>query len=287
MRAAAECGRELRMKQAPVGDDDVEQRVEAVVEEDLGVEDHDQVDPDEHLEHRFREVEVHRPHRLRVGAGPVEERLLALAPDRQLHLVGPVAEPVVVDPVLERLGLLRDRGDDQLRHRLVGAVEEGLAGRQVGLLSEALAELVDALLGGAAAGDDPHQVGPVHLGHADVVQDHAEDVRVQLAFPEDLHRRDADALAEDRLRPGRQRARQRAARVHLVAEHAGPADQLTFPEDRQADKPVVDVRDRAAALVRVGVQDHVALADRLVEVLEHLRDVGAELADHHPAVAGR
>jgi hypothetical protein len=69
-----------------------------------------------------------------------------------------------------------------------------------------------------------------------------------------------------------------------VAEHACPADQLALPEDRQADEPVVDVRDRAAALVRVGVEDHVAFEDRLVEALEHLGDVGAELADDHAAV---
>src|SRR5581483_246256 len=43
-------------------------------------------------------------------------------------------------------------------------------------------------------------------------------------------------------------------------------------------------RDRAAALVGVGVEDDVALEDRLVEALEHLGDVRAELADHHAPV---
>src|SRR5262249_35292620 len=66
-----------------------------------------------------------------------------------------------------------------------------------------------------------------------------------------------------------------------------PADQLSLPEDGQADEPVVDVRDRPAALVGVGIEDHVALDDRLVEGFEHLRDVGAELPDDHaPARVG-
>jgi hypothetical protein len=101
-----ERGREARPEQRALRHHDVQQRVEAVVEEDLGIVDHDQVDPDEHLEHALGEVEVDRAEGLRVGARPVEEGVVALPPDRQLHLERPVAEPVVVDVVLERLRLL-------------------------------------------------------------------------------------------------------------------------------------------------------------------------------------
>ena len=101
VRAAAERRRVARLQQAALRHHDVQQRIEAVVEEDLGIVDHDQVDPDEHLEHALGEVEVDRPERLRVGARPVEEGVVALAPDRQLHLERAVAEAVVVDVVLE------------------------------------------------------------------------------------------------------------------------------------------------------------------------------------------
>ena len=43
-----------RVEQAALRHDDVQQRIEPVVEQDLGVVDHDQVDPDEHLEHSLK-----------------------------------------------------------------------------------------------------------------------------------------------------------------------------------------------------------------------------------------
>ena len=180
VRAAAERRREARLQQAALRHHDVQQRVEAVVEEDLGIVDHDQVDPDEHLEHALGEVEVDRPERLRVGARPVEEGVVALAPDRQLHLERAVAEPVVVDVVLEALRLLRDRQLDQRAHRLVRAVEQRLERGEVRLLAEPLAQVEHAPLARAAAGDDREQVGAVHLGQPDVVEDQPEDVLLHL-----------------------------------------------------------------------------------------------------------
>ena len=203
MGAAAERGREPRPEQAPLGHDHVQEGVEAVVEEDLGVVDHDQVDPDEHLEHALGEVEVHRAERLRVGARPVEEGVVALPPDRQLHLERAVAEAVVVDVVLEGLRLLGDRDLDQEPHRLVRAVEERLERRQVDVLAEAVAELDDALLAGPAARDDREEVGPVHLGQPHVVEDQLEDGLLGLAPLEDLDRRNDEALLEDRPRARR------------------------------------------------------------------------------------
>src|SRR6202011_5891773 len=99
------------------------------------------------------------------------------------------------------------------------------------LFAEALAELLDALLARPAARDDREQVGPVHLREPHVVEDQLEDVLALLAPLDDLERRDDQALLEDRPRAGRQRARQRAAAVHLVAELARPADQLVLEED--------------------------------------------------------
>jgi len=209
--------------------------------------------------------------------------VFTLAPDRELHFVGAVAEPVVVDPVLERLRLLGDVLHDELPHRVICAVEQRLARREVGVLAEAVADLHHAPLGRAAARDDAHEVGAVHLGHAHVVEDELDDLIVGLAFVVDLDGGDADTLAEDRLRPRRQRARQRAAGVHLMAEHAGPAYELAAVEDRRQHQPVVDMRDRAATQVGVAGEDHVALADRPFVAVHHLSDVGAELAHDHAA----
>ncbi len=220
MGAAAERRREAGTQQAPLRHDDVEQGVEAVVEEDLGIVDHDQVDPDEHLEHALGEVEVDRSEGLRIGARPVEEGVVALPPDGQLHLERPVAEAVVVDVVLEALRHLGDGDLDQRAHRLVGAVEELLERREVHVLAEAVAQLHHPLLAGPAARDDREQVGPVHLGQPHVVEDQAQNVLLHLAPLDDLERRDDQALLEDRLGARRQRAGQRAAAVHLVPELA-------------------------------------------------------------------
>jgi hypothetical protein len=125
-------------------------------------------------------------------------------------------------------------------------------------------------------------VGAIHLGEADVVEDQPQDVLDHLAALDDLDRRDDQPLLEDRRRARGQRARQPAARVHLVAELRRPADELVLEEDRHEHEPVVRVRDRRRALVRVRREDHVARIDAAVPVAHHLVDVGAELADDHP-----
>ena len=140
-----------------------------------------------------------------------------------------------------------------------------------------------ALLAGAAAGHDREQVGPVHLGQPHVVEDQPEDVLLRHAPLDDLERRDNDSLFEDRLRAGGERAGQRPASVHLVAELRRPADELVLVEDRNEHEPVVRVRDRCRALERVGREDHVARVHAPVPRRHHLVDVGAELADDHAA----
>ena len=213
--------------------------------------------------------------------------MVALSPDRQLHLERTVAQTVVVDVILERLRRLRDGPVDQLLHRRVGAVEERLAGGQVGLLAEAVAQLLHALLTRAATGHESEEVGPVHGRVAHVVQDQVEHRLLNLATLDDLDRGDDEPLVVDRLGVRRQRARQAATDVHHVAELRGPADELARVEDRDEHEPVVRVRDRAGALERVGAEDHVALVDALVPVGHHLVDVGAELPHDHAAAGIR
>ena len=58
--AARQRRRELRLQQRPFRNMHVHQVVEAVVEHDLRVEDHDHVHAAEHLEHFFVQIEIDR-----------------------------------------------------------------------------------------------------------------------------------------------------------------------------------------------------------------------------------
>ena len=271
------------MQERPLRKGHVDDVVEAVVEEDLGVEHHDHVDPDEHLEHPLVEVEVHRAGGLGRRAGPVEEGVLALPPHGQLEPERPVAAAVVVDEVVEGLRLLGEVLDDELSHRPLGPLEEGGARAGVDVGAEPLADLDDPPLPGPAARDDRHEIAQVHLRRAGVVHDDVEGGAVELASLVDLDWRDPESFAVDRGRGGRHAARDRAADVHHVAEHRAEADELPLVEDGQEHHPVVDVADRAAALVGVALEDDVPRGELERLLGEHLRDVGAELPDDHAA----
>ena len=223
------------------------------------------------------------PGRLLVRARPVGVADVALAPDRQHHLERAVAAPVVVDPVGERLRLLRDVPTDDLRHRAPCPVEERVARSLEGRRAEALADLDDAALRRAAAADDRHQVAPVGVRSAGVVEDDVERRLVEDTAVEDLDRRDPDALLPDREGVRDLAAGHLAAHVHHVAEERGERDALALVEDGQDRQPVVAVRDRPLAEVRVVQEDHVALEDLAAEAVDHLGDVRPELADDHLA----
>ena len=215
--------RELRVQERPFRQRDLEDVVEPVVEQDLGIEGHDHVDPEEELAEALVDVEVDRPGRLVGRARPVGVADVALPPDRQHHLEGAVAAPVVVDPVGERLGLLRDVRADDVRHRAPRPLEQRIARHLERLRPEALADLDDPPLRRAAAADDRHQVAPVRVRRARVVEDHVERRLVEDAPVEDLDRRDPDALLPDRERVGDLAARHLAAHVHHVAEERANA----------------------------------------------------------------
>jgi hypothetical protein len=171
---------------------------------------------------------------------------------------------------------------DQIAHRAIGAFEQRVAGLLVGFAAEAVADLDHALLAGAAAGNDRHEIAVVHLRRARIVHDQVERRLVELAALVELDRRNADAFAEDRSRVGRHAAGHGAADVHHVAEHRGEADQLAFVKHRHQHHEVVEVADRAGASVRVVLQDDVARLELEAALLEHVRNIRAELPDDHP-----
>ena len=276
-----ERGGELGADQRTGLEDHLQQVVEALVERDLRVEGHDEVDPDEHLEEPVVGGKVDRAGRLRVGARPVEERRLALPPHGQLHLERAVALPVVVHHVDEAHRLGGDVAHDDGGHGVAGALQQRVAGPPVGVDAEAGAEVLDACGRGAARGHEGHQVGLVHLGGARVVEDDLENVGVQPILGEELDRRYADALVPDGGGRGGHAAGHRAAAVQHVAEHRGIADPRALVVDGGQHQPVRRVLDGAAAEVGVALEDDVARADLVVEGFQQQRHVGTELAHEH------
>ena len=270
------------MDQRTLGHGHVNEIVEAVVEQDLGVEDHDHVDPDEHLEHAFVQIEVDWSRGLRRSAGPIEIGMVAFAPDGELHLERAVAAPIVVDIVLERFRFLGQILHDQAAHRAVGPFEQRIAGLPIGVTAETLAYFDYALFAGAAAGNDGHEIAVVHLRRTRVVHNDAERGLVEFAALVKLDRRNTDALAEDRRRVRRHAARHRAADIHHVPEHRREADQLAFMKHRHQHHKVIEMADRPGAGIGIVLQDDVAGLELEITFLEHVGDIGAELADDHP-----
>ena len=230
------------------------------------------------------DVEVDRAGRLIVRPRPVGVADVALAPDRQHHLERAVAEPVVVDPVGEGGGLLRDVLADDVRHRPPRPLEQRVARRLERLRPEALADLDDRA---APPRGSPPMIAIRSLrfvsGVRVLLRITSSAVSLRTPPVEDLDRRDPDALLPDRERVGDLAAGHLAAHVHHVAEERGERDALALVEDRQDHEPVVAVRDRPLAEIRVVQQDHVALGDVAAEAVDHLGDVRAELADDHLA----
>ena len=278
-------GRELRVQQRPLRERHVEDVADPVVEQHRRIEGHDQVDPEEQPAQPVVDAEVDRARRLRVGARPVDVADVAGPPHGQHDLERAVAHPVVVDPVGERDGLLGDVPAHERAERDARAVDERGARRLVLVGAEAVAQLDHARLRRAAPGDEREEIALVHVRRPGVVEDDVERRAVQDAALDDLDRRDPQALLPDRRRVVDLAAGDLAAHVHHVPEHRREADVPLADEDRQDDAPVVEMRDRALAQVGIVEEDHVALADVAAEPLDDARDVGAELADHHPAVA--
>ena len=282
--ARRERGRADRLQDGAARNAHVDQVVEAVVEQDLRVENVDEEGAEEHFEHLLVEEKVHRADRLRIGALEIEDHLLALAPHGAGDLVGPHAEAVVVDEILEIAARFRDHHLEDRAHRPLVAVEH-LGHRRVELVdAEALGHLVHPPFGEAQGGDDGVEVRAVPVRQAAVAQDEFENFLVQLALAVDLDRRDLDAFLEDLRRVGRQAARHLAADIRHVAEHGGPGDDPAVDIDRHHGQPVVQMADRAVAGVGIVGEEDVAFLDLAVIALLEAPEEGAELADDHFAL---
>src|SRR5215212_7913118 len=159
-QAVAQGRRLPRAQDRAVGDIDLDDVGVAIVEQDRGGHRGDQEHPGEHLEHLLVEEEIDGARHLGVGAGPVEVQRVCLAPHRELQLYGAVAQPVVVGVVLELEALpfgyeLPYKVDDARP----GPRQERVAGLQVGVLAEPVADVFDALGSCGGSRGYGHDVG--------------------------------------------------------------------------------------------------------------------------------
>src|SRR5215212_4925745 len=279
----------LRAQDRAVGDNYLDDVRIAIVEEDGGIYGGDQEHPSEHLEHLFVEEEVDGTWDLGVGASPVQVQSVALAPHGELELDGAVAEPVVVGVVLEleTLAFWYELAD-QVYDARACPVEERVAGLQIRILAEAVADVSYALGAGGRSGGYGHDVGTGLPRGARVVAEEAQDLLVEFASVVELDRRHPDALLVDRAGVDGDGTSGRTADVHEVAPLQGVADVFVFVEDRSHEQDVWQVRRAPLHHVRVVEGDDVAvfqLFDRVRGVLKHGIYRTPELAHDHAALA--
>ena len=284
MRAAGQRCRFSGLQQRPFGDVYFHQVVESVVEQDLWVENHDHVNPGEHLEHLLVEEEVYGAHRLRICALEIEINRFAFAPHRAGDLVRAHSHAVVADVILEVLFLFGYGIHDQLAHRVLVAIEQFLECRKVDVIAETPGDFDATLFCCAAGSNNRVEVRQVPVRQAAVVQDNVQHSFLQFPAAVDFGGRHHYAFFIDLPGIGGQRTGHLAADIGHVSEHRGPGQQATVLVDRQQHQPVVDVADCTVTGIRVVGQENISLFDRAIKALQETVDKGSELPDDHLAV---
>ena len=249
----------VRFQQRTPGDAHVDQVVEAVVEEDLRVEQVDGERAEKHPEHIFAQEEINRAFRLRVGAGKIEYGPGTLPPETALYLVRPAAHAIVTHVVLETARFFRHDHLDDLFHGGVVALQHQFHGGVEHVIAETFGQLNAAPGRGIAGGDQGIQVETVPLRGAHVVQYQFQDIGLQLPFPVKLCRGDANTFLENGGCLYRDTPWGHPAVIRHVSEHGGPGDMPVVFEDGHQYYPVRQVGYRRSAHVRIVGKNDVAL----------------------------
>ena len=115
------------------------------------------------------------------------------------------------------------------------------------------------------------QIDPYAVGKPHIAQDEIDEVLSFLAALEYLDRRDNEPFGVDIVAVGEIAARERAARVHLMAAAEREEQQLVLVEDRADIAPVGQMRCVSAMIGIVG-QEHVAGMNVALEHLDQFLD---------------
>ena len=221
---------------------------------------------------------------LRVGAGEVERQVVARL--RRLH--GDLVQPAVA-----LMGLVLVAGGAP---GPVGQARELVAQARLGVAHHPLHhgldgvgavlrdQREDALAADVVGADLGPQVQSDEHRDARAAHPHVGHVALEREVAHDLDRRGGQRLGEHVLRGGGEGAQPDAAQVGLVADRAGPGEELALVEDGLEDHRVVLVQP--AADPRVVGQEHVALGDAGVRGPVAQRPVDREVdgADEHRVV---
>ena len=219
--------------------------------------------------------DVDRPPRLLVRFREVDHDLLL--PDvhcrAEVEAIG--ADPVVLEVVL---GLVDAVGElaDLVPHPVLGVIHERVADLLEGLDAEPLHHSPQPLLGGVERADHRVEVAPGGVGGAVIGERDAPDVLHVLAARKQLHRRQPEPLLKHLGGGAGEGAHRHAADLGDMGDVGGVADQRAVDEDRLHQQML---RHVALAAVRIVVDDHVALLDRLLHLLHaerHRVQAGAD-----------
>ena len=218
------------------------------------------------------------------GAAEVEQHLVAGDVHFEVDADQPESDHVRFDVVAVPVASVGNVGDDApglglrvVEHRVDRRCDAGTA--------VAVEQGVHPPFRGGEAGEARAHVSPVLFGRARIAEKELEEGAIELAFPVQALRRDADPLLVDLEARGRDAAGHPPADVVDVHEAPDVAHELPFPEHRFPQEHVREVGDHPAGAVGVVGDEDVAFA----HVVAHPRDrVVHRHADHHQhAVAAR
>ena len=174
MGTTRQCRRLLGFKQRAVGNFDFHKVVEAIVKHNLGIKHHDHVDPTEHLEHFFVEIEVNGADRLRVGTLKIKDDLIFFPPHCALDSIRPHTQSVVTNIVFKKLLLFWHRVFDQFAHCALISGQQLIESRVEDIVTKAASHFNDTLLCRANCGNQSVKIAAIPVGHTAVVKDELE-----------------------------------------------------------------------------------------------------------------
>mmetsp|Transcript_57580 Transcript_57580/g.126108 ORF Transcript_57580/g.126108 Transcript_57580/m.126108 type:complete len:346 (-) Transcript_57580:2233-3270(-) len=255
----------------------IQQRIETIVEHNLGVENHDHVGAAEHLEQLHVQIEVDGRRRLRVSLRKIENRVVLTIGLHNLlqgarDLERPIALAIVTDVVFEVQLLLRHLRLDDLMHGILVSQEHQIQGSQVSFSTEPPAELLDPDLSQLDRGHDGLQITSVPIRLAHIVENELLETLVEHSLAVQLDRGNGQTFLKNLCGIVRHTASNHTAHIRHVAKHRSPSDVRPLVIDRAQDKPVIQMADRTVASIRVAHHNHVTVFNWLVVPTQECRD---------------